>query len=173
MEKSQAFTALPGRGGIAIGLTAVVAAWVASQQTEDAAWIMVWMIEALLAGSIALFSLAQKARRSGLSLARGPGRRFLLGMGPAVLTGVLMTVSLHGAGQFDLIPGAWLLLYGAAIIAAGTFSVPAVPLMGACFMVLGTVATLGPEAWFNECMALGFGGLHIGFGWLIARKYGG
>ncbi len=173
MERSQAFTALPGRGGVLIGVTAFVAAWVASRQTQDATWIMVWMTEALVAASIGLISLARKANRSGLSLSRGPGRRFLLGMGPALLTGLMLTISLHSAGNFDVIPGMWLLLYGAAIIAAGTFSVPAVPLMGACFMALGMVATLGPEAWYNECMALGFGGLHLGFGLLIARRYGG
>ena len=173
MERSQAFTALPGRGGVLIGATALIASIVASRQTQDAAWIMVWIIEAMVAACIALISLAKKAHNSGLSLSRGPGRRFLLSMGPAIFAGFLLTASLHGAGHFDSIPGMWLLLYGAAIIAAGTFSVPAVPTMGACFMALGMVATFGPEVWFNECMALGFGGLHIGFGILIARRYGG
>jgi hypothetical protein len=173
MERSQAFTALPGWGGVAIGITAVVAAWIASVQTEDSAWIMAWIVEAMVAASIAVISLTKKAHRSGLSLSRGPGRRFLLGMGPAMFAGFLLTISLHGAGHFDAIPGMWLLLYGAAVIAAGTFSVPAVPIMGACFMALGMVASFGPEVWFNECMVCGFGGLHIGFGFLIARRYGG
>ena len=40
-------------------------------------------------------------------------------------------------------------------------------------MALGTVAYVAPAAWGQRLMAAGFGGLHIGFGLLIARRYGG
>jgi hypothetical protein len=35
------------------------------------------------------------------------------------------------------------------------------------------LALLGPAAWANWCMAAGFGVLHIIFGIIIARRYGG
>jgi len=35
------------------------------------------------------------------------------------------------------------------------------------------VAFAVPAAWGHWFMAAGFGGLHIGFGLVIARKYGG
>jgi hypothetical protein len=48
-----------------------------------------------------------------------------------------------------------------------------VPMMGLCFMFAGMVALLSPAAWANSIMAAGFGGLHIVFGTIIARRYGG
>ena len=48
-----------------------------------------------------------------------------------------------------------------------------VPVMGMSFLLLGTVATLAPAIFADWLLALGFGGIHIVFGWIIARRYGG
>ena len=76
-------------------------------------------------------------------------------------------------GLIDVVGGVWLLLYGTGVVTGGAFSIRIVPLMGLCFMVLGTVALFCPPSWANELLAAGFGGLHILFGAVIARKYGG
>lgn len=117
--------------------------------------------------------MSRKARRTELSLVRGAGRRFFLGFFPPALAGAVLTVGLVQADAFTLLPGTWLLLYGVAVVAAGTFSVPPVPLMGAGFMVLGTLALLTP-LWVGEfLLGIGFGFLHVGFGLYIAKNHGG
>jgi hypothetical protein len=90
-----------------------------------------------------------------------------------MIVGALLTVVLYQAGVISAIPGTWLLLYGTSVITGGAFSVKIVPVMGLCFMLVGAVALFCPVSWGNWFMAAGFGGLHIIFGIIIARRYGG
>jgi hypothetical protein len=106
-------------------------------------------------------------------LSRGVGRRFLFSLSPPLVAAVVLTVVLQRLGASEAIPGTWLLLYGAGVVTGGTFSVRPVPVMGVSFMILGVVALLAPPSWSNALLAAGFGGLHIVFGAIIARRYGG
>ena len=83
-----------------------------------------------------------------------------------------MTFYIHRTNADALLPGIWLCCYGAAVTSGGTFSVRIVPLMGVCFMVLGAFALAMPN-WEDIWLGAGFGGLHVIFGLLIARRYGG
>lgn len=173
MERATSFTAVPGWGGMAMGITAVGAAAVAWRQTSPAIWLITWLAEALVAFGIASFTSLTKARRANLPLLAGPGRKFVLSFVPPLFVGALLTVILFRASLFWAIPGVWLLLYGTAVITGGAFSIRVVPLMGLCFMVLGAVALFSPASWGNIFLAAGFGGLHLIFGAVIARNYGG
>ena len=62
-----------------------------------------------------------------------------------------------------LLPGMWLLLYGAAIVTAGSFSVRVVPIMGLCLMPLAPSALFVPRNMGDLFMAFGFGFVQIGF----------
>jgi hypothetical protein len=173
MERAGSFTAVPGWGGVAMGLTAVAAALIASLQRSRPAWLAVWIIEGALALSIGLWTVRRKAKAAHLSLRSEPARKFVLGFAPPVAVGALLTIALLRAGLFGPIPGVWLLLYGTAVVSGGAFSASVVPIMGSAFMLTGAAALFAPAAWGDALLGFGFGGLHILFGTLIARRYGG
>jgi hypothetical protein len=173
MERAAEFTAVPGWGGVATGLTALVAALAASRQTSPRAWLTVWLLEAFVAVAIAAPSAATKAHRANSALFSGPGRKFVLSFAPPIFVGGLLTLILFQAGLTSTLPGLWLLLYGTAIVTGGAFSVRVVPVMGMCLMALGAIALFAPANWGDAFMAFGFGVLQIGFGFWIARHHGG
>ncbi|MGH9404473.1 MAG: hypothetical protein ACRD3D_01400 [Terriglobia bacterium] len=173
IERSASFTAVPGWGGIAMGATAAGAAILAGRQSSQQAWLVVWLVEGVLAFLIGGCAVLQKAHAVEVPLLSGAGRKFALSLLPPIVTGALLTAVLAGAGLFGALPGMWLLTYGMGVMAAGAFSVGVVPVMGMCFMATGAAALFLPFTWSDWLLGAGFGGLHILFGAIIARRYGG
>jgi hypothetical protein len=173
MENAAEFTAVPGWGGVAMGVTALAAAFLAETQTTPRAWLTVWLIEAFVAVAIAASAAATKAHRANSTLFSGPGRKFVLSFAPPIVVGGLLTYAAFHAGAMALLPGVWLLLYGTAVVTGGAFSVRVVPVMGMCLMAFGALALFAPAAWGDALMAAGFGIVQIGFGIWIARRHGG
>jgi hypothetical protein len=173
MERAGAFTAVPGWGGVAVGVTALVTASLAGSASESSRWLAWWLAEAIVAVAIAGAAVAFKARRSGSPLLAPPTRRFALAYVPPLAAGAVLTAMFVSNGLVTRLPAVWLLLYGTALATGGTFSVRIVPIMGAAFMTLGIAVAAVPTTYGDWAMAAGFGGLHIGFGLVIARHYGG
>ena len=173
MERASAFTAVPGWGQVSIGVTALFAALVASQQTSREGWLAVWFAEALISLVIAGFTMHRKARKAATPLLSQPGRKLAINFSPPMFVGALLTLVFWRAGLTGYLPAMWLLLYGTGVVTGGAFSVKPVPVMGLSLMILGAGAFFCPPAWGDAFMAAGFGGLHIIFGLHIARCYGG
>ena len=173
MEAAGTFTAVSGWGQVVIGLTAIAAALVSARQTDPEIWVLVWVGEAILAGFVAVWFMYHKARSASLPLLSGTARKLLFSFTPVFAIGMVVTIALHQRGMTALLPGMWMLLYGAAVVAAGAFSVRIVPVMGAAFIATGAVALFAPPAWTTALLIFGFGLLHIVFGVLIARRHGG
>lgn len=173
MERAGEFTAVPGIGGMLMGCTALVAAWIAGPSINNGRWLVIWLAEAIVALLIGFAAAAWKSKRVKIPLLSGPGRKFVAGFSPAMCAGALLTFVLVRQGLSALLPGVWLLLYGASVVSGGGASVRVVPAMGACFMVLGGLSFFLPAVAGDFLLAAGFGGLHVVFGTIIAVKYGG
>jgi hypothetical protein len=172
MERAASFTAVPGWGGVVMGATAIAAGCLALGRPAREQF-SVWAVEAVLALALGCIAVRLKSKRMSLSLQSRAARRALLSFMPPLLAGAVLTAALYRTADFGVLPGLWLLLYGAAVVTGGAFSVRIVPVMGLCFMLMGAFTLAAPAAWGNAFLMLAFGGLHIAFGALIARRHGG
>lgn len=174
MERANvSFTAVPGFGGALMGATAIGAAVVAANQTNLKFWLMTWLAEAMLAFAIGFLAMWQKARSAESPLFSAPARKFAFGFAPPLFAGIVLTILLHKNDLTEYLPTVWLLMYGAAVVTGGMFSVKPVPAMGVCFLILGTAAAVLPAQYGNFLLGAGFGVLQIIFGIVIGRKHGG
>lgn len=173
MERSTSFTAVPGYGGVLMGVTALATAYIANSQVYLRDWLVIWVTEAFLASSIGLLAMWQKSKIGGQSLLSTPARKFAMSFAPPIVVGVALTFGLWRFEHYGVMAAMWMLCYGAAVIGGGAYSVRAVPVMGWCFVALGCVTLALPRGYGDEMMAAGFGMLHIIFGAIIARKHGG
>jgi hypothetical protein len=175
MERAGSFTSIPGWGGFAVGWTALATCVVAQRfvTTSPRAWMVTWLVEAVIAALIGAPAMIAKARRSAVSLTAPPARSFFVSYSAPLIAGVVLTLMLARAGAFAAIPPVWLLLYGTAFVSSGSFSVPVIPVMGIGFMLLGLAASFAGLPVANILLGAGFGAIHVVFGWIIARRYGG
>jgi hypothetical protein len=173
MERAGSFTAVPGWGGCIIGLTAIAAAFVAARQPNMDRWLITWLMEGMVAVGIGAIAMKIKSESAGQALSSEPARRFVLSFAPPLLAGALLGSVLYRSNLIGALPGTWLLLYGTGVVTGGAFSVRVVPLMGLCFMGLGAAALFLPLPLANALLGIGFGVLHVVFGIIIARRYGG
>ena len=117
--------------------------------------------------------IRDRARAANADLLSSPGRKMLSGFAPPMVAGALLTFALAQTGAFALLPGVWMLLYGAGVMTGGAHSVRTLPAMGIAFVVLGGVTLFIAPAYADWLMGIGFGGLHVIFGILVIRRHGG
>jgi hypothetical protein len=175
MERASAFTSIPGWGGFVIGITALATTAIAEPMTawSPNRWLMAWLIEAVIAATIGGIAMWRKGRRAGTPFMSGAARRFFISYFAPLVAGAILTVAIVRGGTVEPLPSVWLLLYGVAFVSSGAFSLRVVPVMGICFMLFGALAAFVPLAVGNLILGAAFGGLHIIFGLIIARNYGG
>lgn len=172
MDRATSFTAVSGPGFVLAGLTAAAAAALAALQPTPERWLGVWLADLVVAGGIAVGATARKAQAQGVPLGSHLSRKLMLAFSPPMVVGALLTAAAVAGAHWWLLPGTWLGLYGAAVMTAGAHSVRAIPVMGAALIALAAGALFVPAAG-DLLLGVGLGGLHIVFGVLIWRRYGG
>jgi hypothetical protein len=164
---------VPGMAGIVMGIIGVLAAIVVSVPRWSDHWLGIWLFAAAAALLLGSALVARQYVRRGHTRYLGPARKFLLCLCPALFAGAVLTGVSWTAGMISAIPGVWLLLYGCAVLSASTVTIAGISrlisVMGALFVVLGTITFILPGAAHTIMLGLGFGVLHIIFGILIGR----
>jgi hypothetical protein len=173
MERAERVSAVSGAGAMAMGVIALIAMAVSATLDDLNGQLLIWIGTAFIAGTTGSVACALKARRNEMPFFADPGRRFLLCLIPSLLVGVVLTAALLPGTQASLLPGLWMMLYGAGVLAAGTYAAPPVMHMGGGFLVLGVFAQALPESWANVLLGLSFGLLHLYFGYQVFRHHGG
>jgi hypothetical protein len=175
MERAGSFTSIPGWGGVGVGVTAIAATIIAQQFLGKSLrmWLATWLAEAIVAAAIGFGTMTVKARRSEEPFMSGAAKRFFISYFAPLVAGAVLTLALVRVEAYAAIPSVWLLLYGAAFVSSGAFSIRVIPVMGVAFMLFGGLAALVPLNASNIILGIAFGGLHIIFGFIIARSYGG
>ncbi len=173
MESAAGFTAILGLGAGGGRRSRNRRRPIAAAQSTGRAWLTVWITAAVAGAAIGTGATLLKTRRAGKAVLNPAIRKFVLAFAPAIVAGAILTVAIVQTGSLTLLPAAWLVCYGAGVMAGGVFSIRAVPVMGACFLALGAAALASPDWLGNAYLIAGFGGLNLIFGIFIAVRHGG
>jgi hypothetical protein len=168
MESATSF-ALPGSAGVAMGAVGLLAAVLSSAPSMQRHWFLIWLIAAVVAGGLGGSLVIRPSSLRGLALSGTPIRKFAFCLLPSMFGGAVLTGVLWSYGNLNAIPGTWLLLYGCALIAASVPTTRTIGIMGGLFVGLGLLAFLLPDRLQILLLGIGFGGLHVLFGFLIGR----
>lgn len=162
--------AVPGSAGYAMGTVGIVAAVLASNSSLESHWLPIWLVAAVVAASVGTVLVFRPASLRILTATSSPARKFALCLVPAPFGGAVMTAVLWANGLLAALPGTWLLFYGCGLIAASVATNARIAVMGALFVALGLIAFATPAPMHSWLLGLGFGGLHVLFGFLIGRS---
>src|SRR5215471_20857522 len=72
MERAGSFTAVPGWGGFAMGLSAIAASVIAARQSRQDAWLLTWLAEGVFAIALGALAMQRKANRAQVPLMSAP-----------------------------------------------------------------------------------------------------
>ena len=192
MNKSSRFLSLSGLSGILAGFYALVGAFFANNiikytvdshhiivrdkinpaSTENAIFQLF-----IIAGVVVLLSIitgiilsSTKAKKLGENLWDVSSKRLVVQFSIPLISGGLFALALLYQGYYGLIAPVTLLFYGLACVNASKYTLGDVKSLGLTMIFLGLIATffMGYGLFF---WAIGFGLCHIGYGFVMYRKY--
>ncbi|PRD57324.1 hypothetical protein [Sphingobacterium gobiense] len=188
MEKSSKVLSISGLSGVLIGIYALLGATAGyvvvygfdsrfdyrdHYVTEPAVInnligvALTVLIASLITG---LWMARRKAKKARQYIWNPSSKAMLLAMGIPLITGGLFSLILLSRGYFSLIGATLLIFYGLSLTSGGIYTFKEVRWLGILEILLGLFALLFPGygLWF---WALGFGVLHIIYGFIVHKRY--
>jgi len=190
MERSSRFISLSGLSGIAAGICALAGAWFAYKEFapyyteyngrgvysgEDFQLLklrLLFIAIAVLAAALvsSFYFTWRKAKHNKLPIWDLTAKRLMINMLIPLVTGGLFILALYQYNEWMFIAPACLIFYGLALVNASKYTLTDVRYLGLFQILLGLINTqfVGYGLYF---WALGFGVLHIIYGFVMWWKY--
>ncbi len=180
MERSTRHSTFSGLSGVMAGAASIAGCVVTRALTQKSLpasefrsdFITIWSLVIVAAIGIDYLLTKRKAAMVGKRIISRLGKQMVIGAGPGLGTGALLTLFFMQHNIISEIYPMWMLCYGCAVCAVGLFSQREVLYLGAAFLAAGAITLALIPSWGLSMMAVTFGGFHIGYGLAISRKDG-
>jgi len=126
----------------------------------------------VLAASLAagFYFTSRKARKQGLKMWDSTARRMAINLFIPLAAGGILCLALIAHNSIEFLVPSTLLFYGLALINASKYTLSEIRYLGICEIVLGLLSSFIVS--YNLLFwAVGFGILHIVYGWKMYSKY--
>jgi len=187
MDRSSRFISLSGWSGIVAGTAALVGAWMAKQKIQsyyqesygrpDACpsclrneLLLIASVVFIAAFSGAVFFTYIKSRKDGIAIWGKSAKRLMWNTLLPMAAGGFLLWRMMELKQYELIAPASLIFYGLALVNGSKFTLGEVRFLGYAIIATG-IFNLWAIGYGLECWALGFGALHIVYGFTMWWKY--
>ncbi|MCX6343665.1 MAG: hypothetical protein NT018_01160 [Armatimonadetes bacterium] len=189
MERSARYTHFSGLSGVLSGILALIGCaityWVnfnISELQQNNWYALTWSSVLIAAIAEDLMLAQRNAQKNGGSIWVPATYQVMKAIFPGVFVAFVISLTAMLEGALDAIPGVWALGYGAALCAAGMFTVKEVWVYGIIQLITGSASLLVlsqpaiipreivPIISFSQ-LALSFGIYQIVFGLWMTRKY--
>lgn len=194
MDRGSRYSSLSGWSGIAAGICALVATWLAGKKFNEYAisgneyeaksnytrdghlsqldreLLIVAVATFIAAFAFAFLFTYLRSRKTGVPIWGFMARKVMINMAVPMIVGGLLIWRVTDFGLYGLVAPSCLLFYGLALINASKFTLSEVRYLGYLQLLLGVI-----NLWAIEYglyfWAAGFGVLHILYGLLMWNKY--
>lgn len=194
MDRSSRFASLSGWSGIAAGICALIAAWLAGKKFNkyaigeneyeaksnytrdgnllqlDRELLILAVITFIAAFFFAFLFTYLRSRKTGVPIWGFMARKVMINMAIPMIVGGLLIWRITDFGLYALVAPACLIFYGLALINGSKFTLSEVRYLGYLQLLLGVINlwAIGYGLYF---WAAGFGVLHILYGIVMWNKY--